>query len=167
MKHRKIVHRRYHKPPLRGGTLRYRADTTKQRHITSAVHIFNARPSYGMRVVHVECSRTKLLACAAQQQPRSSSSRLQAELRRTEEQPRLRERRCFTLSVPRAISASFLGCFSTVFCCLGTKNAQNFLRGSASNPNWDPPLRYHPRRRYALVAYPGLGVERPATRGGP
>ena len=139
MKHRKTVHRRYRKPPLRGGTLRYRTNTTKQRRVTSAVHICNARSSSCVRVVHAECSGIRLLARVLRLQPQSSSSRLQVRLSSTGS----RADDCAILALSPLVlmrsRASFLGCFLYVLRLFSVKMLKFPSRGSAPHPAGAPP----------------------------
>ena len=45
---------RHRKPPLRGGTMRYRADITKQSRVASVLHFCNTRATCCVRLVHAK-----------------------------------------------------------------------------------------------------------------
>ena len=143
---RKSTNSRHRKPPLRGGTMRYRADITKQRRAASVLHFCNAWATCCVRLVHAKCSQVMLSACALQQLSRTSTSRLQERL--TSSRGQLRQHSEDRALFPCSSSnlASFLGCFYSCFIafrCFWLSKSSNFLRGALPRTPLGLRLRPH------------------------
>ena len=145
---RKSTNSRHRKPPLRGGTMRYRADITKQRRAASVLHFCNARATCCVRLVHAKCSRVMLSACALQQLSRTSTSRLQERLTSSRGLfcGNSEDRALF----PRSSRIPFWDVFIEFFLrfgAFGSQKAQIFFAGLCPAPRWgsasDTPSRTH------------------------
>ena len=148
---RKSTNSGHRKPPLRGGTMRYRAGIiptsqakARRKRATLLQRLGNA---CCMRFVHAECSRARLLACVLQQLQRTSSFRLHESLtsRSKDESLSLRQSSlCFCPSRRVCDLMRFLSLrvFLILSSDLGTGGCEKLSfssRGSAPRPAGAPP----------------------------
>ena len=165
---RKSTNSRHRKPPLRGGTMRYRADITKQRRL---------RKARRKRATVLQCSGDLLCASrACKMQPsdavgmRIASALADQHLQvagETDEQPRTN---CGNSGRPRFVSSlleqlvSFLGCFHFIqvfiaFRCFWLSKSSIFLRGAPPRT----PLGLRPRPHLERTCPTQSGVAPPQS----
>ena len=141
---RKSTNSGHRKPPLRGGTMRYRADiiptSCKQRRARASVlHFCNTRATCCVRLVHAKLQPSdavgmRIAAAVADQHLQVAGE--------TDEQPRTiaanSNKTALCLLAPRNL-ASFLGCFNSIilrFGAFGTQKAQFLFAGLHPAPRW-------------------------------
>ena len=132
---RKSTISRHRKPPLRGGTMRYRADITKQRRAASVLHFCNAWATCCVRLVHAKCSRVMLSSCALQQLSRTSTFRLQERLTSSRGQLRQTAKTALCFLAPRAISCFLFGRVYSSFGAFWHSKSLIFLCGARPRPH--------------------------------